>query len=644
MMWRVIGTPYWPSEAGDVAAALGNKPRALMAYLLVTDDPPARQDIAALLWPDVEPSRARHNLRQALHTVRQALGEDAGRRLTTSGDRLSFDTTGLETDLKRLAEFEAGSRSDPAELLDLLRGPLLDGLDARSEAFDALLADWRAALDRRQIDLLDRAIGAEFARSDSETAAALLDHHRSLQAGTHGLDAPSPALRSAPRSTPAPHRRGTLYWIAAGLAGLAVGAGVILTAFALSPDFRAFMRDAVIRPAEASPRIAVRPFTSLNGRENERNLAGGVTIGVTYALYAITARELFVVTVPPSSEDTRNRDARGLAADLGVRYLISGALEWDGSVVRVFVRCYDAEADADVWQDRFDSDVTEAFKLQDEITLRILRGLDIDLSSAERNRVQYLDDTESLEAWLLAANGVRNLIKLDPQNLDEAHASYRRALDIDPDYISARRGLAWHALLNVRFGSSGTPEADLREARNHIDVILRKRPEDGMSRALEGLMLLLENDWERSIASGLEATRLLPGSADVWAVLAHSYTFAGDPRAALDAIERAMELSPGHPDFYNWIKGRALRLGGSHDAAIQLLERNVRSDGNAIVQLVELAAAYAATGRIDEARAVGRRIRQIEPEFSASEWVLHPAMSSSDAQSIEFELLSKAGL
>jgi tetratricopeptide (TPR) repeat protein len=248
------------------------------------------------------------------------------------------------------------------------------------------------------------------------------------------------------------------------------------------------------------------------------------------------------------------------AQQLGVRYLITGTLEWDKNLVRVFVRCIDGETGVDVWQDRFDSDVTEAFSLQDEITFRILRGPDIDLSSAERNRVQYLDDTDDLNAWLYAANGVRQLIKLDPSSLGEALVSYRKALEIDPDYTSARRGLAWHALLKVRFGISDDPAADLLEARSQLNVILRRKPDDGMSRGLEGLMLLLENNWDASIKSGLLATRLLPGSADVWAVLAHTYTFSGQPEKAIEAIDRAMSLSPGHPPFYNWIKGRALRL------------------------------------------------------------------------------------
>jgi tetratricopeptide (TPR) repeat protein len=288
--------------------------------------------------------------------------------------------------------------------------------------------------------------------------------------------------------------------------------------------------------------------------------------------------------------------------------------------------------------------VTEAFSLQDQITLRILRGLEIDLSTAERNRIQYLDDTNDLNAWLHAANGVRQLIKLDPSNLEHAFTSYRKALEIDPDYISARRGLAWHALLKVRFGKSTDPAKDLQEARNHLNVILRRKPDDGMSRGLESLMLLLEDDWDTAVDSGHRATKLLPGSADVWAVLAHTYTFTGDQEKALEAINRAMSLSPGHPEFYDWIKARTLRLLGQNEAAIELLNRGIDRDDRTLVQLVELTIALSAAGRVEEARQLADRIQRKSPEFSASRWVLHPSAKNADQQSIEFELLSRAGL
>lgn len=633
--WRVLGAPCWPVGKRDLYRGLGRKQRALLAYLLVSDSGATRAELAALLWPDADGARARHSLRQAIVTLKKALGTEHSDRLHIEDESLAFDTEGLDLDLSRLREIVVGAPASPEEILEVCRGPLLPDLTSGSAAFDALSATWRDAFSKQMASVLED--GIEGARLKGRLAVVEALEHRWAQ--ITGRPAPAVDRNSG---SPRPFRVGSVLWYFGG--GFALGAALFVAAFALSPDLRRFLRTTLVLPEAASASIAVKPFNSVNGLPEEKNLAGGVTVGVTYALYAITARELFVVTVPPDSMATADLDALSYARMLGVRYLITGQLEQDGSVVRVFARCLDTESGVDVWQDRFDSTTAEAFHLQDEITLRILQGLDINLSSAERNRLQFLDDTEELNAWLLAANGVRSLIKIDPENLDEAFDSYSRALRIDPDYTSARRGLAWHALLEVRFGVAEDPLRNIQEARNQLNVILRKRPDDGMSKALEGLMLLLENDWDAAVKAGLAATRLLPGSADVWAVLAHSYTFAGQPEQALDAIDRAMALSPGHPPFYDWIKARALRLKGDHAAAIELLDNNLDATNRTLVQLVELAAAYSAAGRIGDARVIADRIRRLHPDFSASDWVQHPAAKDPGQQSHEFELLSKAGL
>ena len=597
-----------------------------------------------MFWPESETSRGRHSLRQTLVSIRKALGDDMADCLVADGDDVRFNSSGIRTDLDDFATCEADGVDNPEVLLSLLNGPLLQGISVSSPHFENRMTELRAAFARRAVKVLDMTLDRVRETAPEETLAALRQRRESYlgyapEAGRRTSTQPAKALDGARRLRSTRWKLGV-----AGMLGLAVGIALIISGLVLSQDFRSAMRDIVDLRRGDVPRIAVRPFESRGGLDAERNLAGGVTIGVTYALYAITERELFVVTVPAASAADLASDEAEYADRLGVRYLISGTLETDQSRVRVFVRLYDAELGADIWQDRFDSAVTEAFSLQDEITLRILQGLKIDLSSAERNRLQYLDDTENLNAWLYAANGVRNLIKLDPRNLDEALDSYRAALEIDPDYTSARRGLAWHALLDVRFGTAADPERSILEARQHLDVILRRRPNDGMSKALEGLMLILENDWDAAIASGREAARLLPGSADVWAVLAHNYTFAGQPELARDAIDRAMQLSPGHPDFYRWIKGRAYRLEGEHERAIALLAPESGGPEPTLVQLVELAAAYVGANRMTEAVETARKIRNVAPDFRASEWVLHPAMQDPNAQSIEFELLSKAGL
>jgi len=636
--WRVLGNVSLPWSGRDLVASLGTKQVGVLAYLAIKGKVVRREELARMLWPASEISAARHNLRQALIAIKNVLGENADTLIDASADTIFLRKVDLTIDLRLFEDAESKTTASTELVLDICRGPLLDGFSSGSEAFDSEIRSLRAEYNSRMASLILRTI--KTARTSNRSAQAL---NARLQQISEELSAAPIAIESAEMETPG--IRGGKLRIGLALAiGLSIGALTIFGTYAIFPEFRGYLRKTIISPLSEAPKIAVWPFESLNGTQVERNLAGGVTIGVTYGLYSVAARELSVVTAPTNSEKFDSIGEKAFAEELGVRYLISGTVEHADGNVRVFVRCLDVELGYDIWQDRFTRPLTEAFELQDEIALRILSRLEIDLSAAERNRLQYLDDTDNLQAWLYAANGVSNLIKLTPDNLAAALSSYKAALQIDPDYISARRGLAWHALLQVRFGLSPDPEASIVEARQHINVILRHRPDDGMSKALEGLLLLLEGSWDAATKSGETASELLPGSADVWAVLAHTYSFVDKPDQALDAIERAMELSPGHPLFYDWIEARALRTKGEIAGAIEILERETAPEDDSLVRLVELAAAYSAANRLEDAQTIAAQIREIDPTFSASNWVLHPAAQDPELQSTEFELLSKAGL
>ena len=400
----------------------------------------------------------------------------------------------------------------------------------------------------------------------------------------------------------------------------------------------------VLSIASDTPRISVLPFTTTQSSREEEALAQGVTLGITYALYAITDRELFVVTPPPVAEEREQMERIAFAKRLGVRYLITGAVSIDGGEVQVDVQCLDANAGIVVWQDQFRQPYAQAFKLQDDISRRIVSSLGIELSTAEWNRIQFLDDTENLKAWLYAADGVRHLIRVTPQEVQLAEEAYRNALERDPNYVSARRGLAWVAFLSVRLGWSRDRVAAIQEAENQLNVVLRKRPDDGTSLSLKGAILLLKEQYDEAIESGREATEKLPGSADAWAVLAHTLTYVGEYEDALKSIDRAMSLSAIDPAWYAWTKGRALRMSGRIEESIAVLEGALRNGPHTIVLLTELTASYAAAGRMADATGLARRIRAAAPGFTATEWLSHPPVQDPDTQSREWEYLSKAGL
>ena len=641
--WRFLGDVSIPGPDGELAPHLGKKPIALLAYLALAREGAGRDELAALLWPDPDPSRSKHNLRQCLLSLKHAFGDGMDGVLEVSDDWLALSHTAIEVDARRLIEIDAGQVAPAEELLDLCRGPFLRGLTTRARPFD----DWASAQRDRLTGAAGRALGT--ARAAAERAGRKSEAVR-LTAALADLGV-APAVVSAAEMLPAtvppaPRRQRWLRNAALVLGGAAVAVGILFGAYSASPGFHGWVDEAVLGIPASPPRIAVLPFTSVNTTAEEAGLAVGVTLGVNYALYAITARELFVVTTFSPPRELSRVELKRVAKDLNVRYLISGSVTIDGNTVRVDAERLDAESTTGdiVWRQEFGKPAAQAFKLQDDITRWILEGLDIELSSAEWNRIQYLDDTASLDAYLAAANGVRLLIRVTRDDVSKAKEYYLEALKFDPDYVSARRGLAWIAFLSVRLGWADDPGKAITEAWNQLGIVLQKRPDDGTSKSLQGAILLLEGQYDESIAAGEFAREKLPGSADVWAVLAHTLTYVCKHERALEYIEKAMELSPLHPAWYRWTKGRALRMAGEFDRSVAILEQDFNPGKPVKVHLTELATSYSAAGRREDARRVADLIRDAFPGFTASEWLKHPPIKIPEIQSQEFEYLSNAGL
>lgn len=113
---RLLGTPF--AQLGGTEHPIINElPQRLLAYLALSDNWVEREDIAEMFWPTLLPERRLANLRRALgraKTLPWAAGLEAER------SRLRWR---VETDV---AAFEAGE--EPAAVLGLWRGPLLDGM------------------------------------------------------------------------------------------------------------------------------------------------------------------------------------------------------------------------------------------------------------------------------------------------------------------------------------------------------------------------------------------------------------------------------------------------------------------------------------------------------------------------------------
>lgn len=145
------------------------KAQALLAYLAL---PPglarARDSLAGLLWSGTTDEHARHNLRQTLFALRQAIIPDP---FIVEGDLVGLQESAADVDV---AAFERGvahgTRDALREATDLYRGELLEGFRIDEAPFDDWLATERQRLRELGLNALEKLLAMDLAAGAPEQA------------------------------------------------------------------------------------------------------------------------------------------------------------------------------------------------------------------------------------------------------------------------------------------------------------------------------------------------------------------------------------------------------------------------------------------------------------------------------------------
>ena len=136
-------------------------------------------------------------------------------------------------------------------------------------------------------------------------------------------------------------------------------------------------------PAEAAHlSIVVLPFTNLSGDPAQDYFADGVTENLTTDLSRI--HDSFVIARNTAfAYKGKPIDAREIGKELGVRYVLEGSVQRDQNRVRVNAQLVDADSGAHLWAQRFEEDLADLFKLQDQVVTRLANTLGNELTKAE---------------------------------------------------------------------------------------------------------------------------------------------------------------------------------------------------------------------------------------------------------------------
>ena len=387
----------------------------------------------------------------------------------------------------------------------------------------------------------------------------------------------------------------------------------------------------VAKPSK--PSLAILPFTNMSSDPDQEAFADGLVEDLITDLSRNA--ELFVIARNSTfAYKGRSVDARMIARDLGVRYLLEGSARRAQGRVRINVQLIDAQGGGHLWAERFDRSLEDIFAVQDEVIGRIVEALVGRLKAPPiRKR------PSSLEAYDLCVRA-RRLTGISPQASNEARLLLERAMSLDPDYAEARRWLAfvlWEGWSN--WGARA--ETDRRRALELAESAVRLDPNDAGNRWVLAHMLAYERRWAESDAEFAAAIALDPNHADAWAIRTEVTALAGQAEAAIEQAHRAFRLNPYPTAWYYWELGLAQYAARQYGAAVETLrkEATYRTGSRRI-----LAASLAQLGRMNEARQEAALFMASFPTFTISYWIATQAIRDPTMGEHFAEGYRKAGL
>jgi TolB-like protein/class 3 adenylate cyclase len=394
------------------------------------------------------------------------------------------------------------------------------------------------------------------------------------------------------------------------------------------------------------PSIAVLPFANMSGDPEQEYFADGMVEEIITALSRI--RWLFVIARNSSfTYKGQAIDVKQVARELGVRYVLEGSVRKAGNRVRITGQLIDTASGAHIWADRFDRALGDIFELQDEVASGVIGSIEPKLRQSEIERA-VRKPTENLDAYDLYLRALALRDKHSDESVREAIALLKKALAIDPTYAPAAALIGWSRIHPRSYGHSPVSEAEVAEAvalaRRALEA--GKDDPDTLWMAAHTLSLFAG---ERAVAAAAidRALVLNPNSAHAWMARGYAWIFLDQPSPAIEALERAMRLSPLdrlRRAFTNGIA--AAHLGaGRYEQALDWADRTLREEPGYRGALINRVVACAHLDRIEEARATLRQLIESLPGLTIARF--RPFWSrafSPERTAMYVNALRKAGL
>jgi len=397
-------------------------------------------------------------------------------------------------------------------------------------------------------------------------------------------------------------------------------------------------------PLPDKPSIAVLPFDNMSGDQEQEYFSDGLAEDIITALSHF--RELLVVARNTSfSFKEKSATIDQISRKLNVRYVLEGSVRKAGNRVRVTAQLIDGLSSEHIWAERFDRDLDDLFKVQDEITNAIVTAVAPKTLRAEVRRAQAktVDDLSARERVMRARWHINKLTNADNK---AAHSFLDEAISASPELAEAYSTRAECLLNDILHLWRDDTDVAIGEALAAARRAVSLDPEDANGLAVLGTILLWARQFDDARDYLERSVRLNPNLANAYGLMAAWYGCCGEYEKSCEAAEKALEISPLDSSRPLWLAGRGIAayIHGDYERVIDTCHRLLRDHPGFASALRQLAASFAMLGRDEEAKEATKKLLERMPGLTVSKVRHIVPVRDPEAHERWLEGLRKAGL
>jgi adenylate cyclase len=323
------------------------------------------------------------------------------------------------------------------------------------------------------------------------------------------------------------------------------------------------------------PSIAVLPFVSKSTDPEQEFFADGVTDDIITALSRLKGFFVISRNTMVAYKDTAT-DARKIARELGVRYVLEGSVRAAGNRVRVTAQLTDVAGGNQLWAEHYDRNLDDVFAIQDEITESVVGCLQPELYAAEYERLKR-KPPQNLGAWECFVRGMFLYSQHTDTGTREALDMLRRAVELDDGYAQAHGMIAVTLTWRVMQGWED-PKSAVAEATEAASRAVACDPQEPWAYMGQGFVAPATRQNVEATNAFQRVIALSPNFAYAHGLLGATHALGGRGDEAIECIDRGIRLSPRdifgeeyhlYYAFAHFQAGRYLDAGAAADRAIQ---------------------------------------------------------------------------